>query len=286
MPRERPLSVDQPRRRWTLGPDPLAGDEQPTFEGVVRELRKVPATRLIVTALILAWAILFARYSWEAPVDLPVFGKTIPISTDAERALFDFREVTGENQRKVAQDNRIILIPYTQDTLKATQQRSPLSRTMLSRALANIDRMGAKAIGIDILIDQPQPDDGLMLATLKGMRTPVKLAYATRATAGPEVEQWQQEFMNRWFAQLHGTQVQPASVRFEPDTDNVLRRWPSLPPGLATFLPMAVTGARPNFSYRGSIDFRLPSNASARSLRACPSTYFQTPQRHRSWLIR
>ncbi|HEY5459191.1 MAG TPA: adenylate/guanylate cyclase domain-containing protein [Sphingomicrobium sp.] len=253
--------MDQPRRRWTLGPDPLAGDDQPTVEGVIRELRKVPVTRLIVTALILVWAILFARYSWEAPVDLPVFGKTIPISTDAERALFDFREVTGENQRKVAQDSRIVLIPYTQDTLKATQQRSPLSRTMLSRALVNIDRMGAKSIGIDILIDQPQPDDGLLLATLKNMRTPVKLAYATRATAGPEVEQWQQLFMTRWFAQLHGTQVQPASVRFEPDADNVLRRWPSLPPGLATFLPMAVTGARPDISYQGSIEFRLPSNS-------------------------
>ena len=194
--------------------DPLEGDERPTVEGVVRELRRVPPTRLIVTALIIVWAILFARYSWESPVSLPVIGKTIPISTDAERALFDLREVTGEKRRKVGQDDRIILIPYTQDTLLATMQRSPLDRAILARALTNIDKMGAKSIGIDILIDQPQPDDELLMAALKQMRTPTWLAYATRATVDQEIEQWQQQFMDRWFAGLAGTNVRPLSVRF------------------------------------------------------------------------
>jgi adenylate cyclase len=266
------LSVDQPRRRWTMGPDPLAGDDQPTVEGVIRELRKVPLARLIVTAMLLVWAILFARYSWEAPISQDAANHyhfparpnerlaPIPISTDAERALFDLREGTAEKRRKVAQDDRIVLIPYTQDTLRATARRSPLDRAILARALAHIDKMGAKAIGIDILIDQPQPEDGQLMAALKAMKTPVHLAYATRATAGSEIEQWQQEFMNRWFAALAGTNVKPTSVRFEPDSDNVLRRWPSLPPGLARFMPMAVTGTRPDFSYQGSIDFRLPSN--------------------------
>jgi adenylate cyclase len=275
---ERPLKVDQPRRRWALGPDPLEGDDQPTVEGVVRELRKVPRSRLIVTALIIVWAILFARYSWESPVALPIVGRTIPISTDAERALFDFREVIGEKRRKVAQDSRIVLIPYTQDTLKATKQRSPLNRAVLSRALANIDKMGARAIGVDILIDQPQPEDGQLMATLKGMKTPTWLAYATRATAGPEIEQWQQDFMNRWFEQLARTNVRPTSVRFEPDTDNVLRRWPSLPAGLPIFLPIAVTGARPDFSYQGSIDFRLPENSERLVFNSLPIDGFADPQ--------
>jgi hypothetical protein len=44
MPRKEPLSVDQPRRRWTLGPTCFAGDDQATVEGVIRELRKVPVT--------------------------------------------------------------------------------------------------------------------------------------------------------------------------------------------------------------------------------------------------
>jgi adenylate cyclase len=261
-----------------MNPDPLEGEERPTVQGVVRDLGKVPPTRLLVTILFIVWAILFARYSWESPVELPVIGKTIPISTDAERALFDFREVTGEKRRKVGQDDRILLVPYTQDTLRATKQRSPLNRAVLSRALANIDKMGAKAIGIDILIDQPQPEDGQLLATLKGMRTPVRLAYATRETAGSEVEQWQQDFMDQWFSQLAGSQVRPTSVRFEPDTDNVLRRWPSLPAGLPTFLPIAVTGARQNFSYQGSIDFRLPENGERLVFNSLPIDGFADPQ--------
>jgi adenylate cyclase len=270
--------VDQPRRRWALNPDPLEGEDQPTVEGVMRELRRVPPTRLIVTALIIIWAILFARFSWESPVSLPVIGKTIPISTDAERALFDLREVTGEKRRKVGQDDRFILIPYTQDTLLATKKRSPLDRGLLARALANMDRMGAKAIGIDILIDQPQAEDEQLKATLKAMRTPTWLAYATRATAGPEVEQWQQDFMDRWFAELAGSKVQPMSVRFEPDTDNVLRRWPSLPPGLPTLFPIAVTGAPKDLSYQGSIDFRLPENSERLVFNAIPIDGFANPQ--------
>lgn len=271
------LSVEQTPRRWATGNDPLEGDNQPTIEDVLRELRQIPAARLIVTALIIVWAILFARYSWEAPVSLPVIGKTIPISTDAERALFDLRQVTGEERRKVAQDDRFIIIPYTQDTLRATGQRSPLDRGILSRALANIDEMGARSIGIDILIDQPQPEDEALLSTLKAMRTPTWQAYATRETA-PEIEQWQQDFMDQWFARLEGTNAKPMSVRFEPDTDNVLRRWPSLPPGLPIFFPLAVTGANPAFSYQGSIDFRLPANSERPVFNSIPIDAFADPE--------
>ena len=268
--------MDQPNRRWASGADPLAGDDQPSVEGVLREFRQVPVARLIATVTIIIWAILFARYSWEAPVSVgrsehgqiqwhfparpgePL--QTIPVSTDAERALFDVRQTLGERRHKVEQDQRFLLIPYTQDTLRATAKRSPLDRAILARALGNIDRMGAKAIGIDILIDQPQPEDAQLLSAFKGMKTPVWLAFANRKFATDEIEQWQQDFMNGLFRQLEGTNVRPTSVRFEVDNDNVLRRWPSLPPELPPFMPMAVTGARPGFAYQGSADFRTPAN--------------------------
>jgi adenylate cyclase len=251
--------MDQPRRRWAANPDPLASEERPTIKGVVGELRRVPLARLLVTALIILWAILFARYSWEAPVSLPIIGKHIPIATDAERALFDWRQALGEP--RVAEDSRILLVPYTQDTLRATAKRSPLDRAILARALANIDKMGPKAIGIDILIDQPQPEDAQLFNTLKGMKTPVWIAYASRKTAVDEMEQWQQEFMDNWFRQLAGSQVRPSSIRLETDGDNVLRRWPSLPAGLPPFLASALVGARADFRYPGSVEFRAPSNA-------------------------
>lgn len=250
--------MDQPRR-WARDADPLDGEERPTLEAVVRDLKRVPPTRLIVTALFIAWAILFARFSWESPVVLPGIGTTIPIATDAERALFDVRQTVNERRSRVGQDPRIILIPYTQDTLRATEKRSPLDRATLSRALNNIDRMGARAIGIDILVDQPQQEDAQLIDTLKAMRTPVWLAYATRETAGPEIEQWQLEYMDGLLSQLSGSRVRPASVRFEVDGDDVLRRWPSLPSGLPPLMPIALSGARPDFLYEGSVDFRLPA---------------------------
>ena len=255
-----PLSVDQPRRRWAANPDPLADEEKPTLSGVVNDLKRVPFARLAATAFILIWAVLFARYSWELPVSLPFVDRNIPIATDAERALFDWRQATGERRHKVAQDERIILIPYTQDTLRNTAKRSPLDRAILARALTNIDAMGAKAIGIDILIDQPQPEDPQILAAMKAMRTPVWLAYADRKHAPEEIEQWQQQFMNGWSRQLAGSQVRPTSVRFEVDGDSVMRRWPTLPAELPQFMPMALAGAPDGAAYQGSVDFREPAN--------------------------
>jgi len=130
--------VDQPHRRWAANPDPLEGDERPTVEGVLRDFRRIPLARLLATALIIIWAILFARFSWELPISVGQNAEwhfppraeeprqTIPIATDAERALFDLRQAFGERRHKVDQDPRIILIPYTQDTLRATAKRSPL----------------------------------------------------------------------------------------------------------------------------------------------------------------
>ena len=86
--------------------------------------------------------------------------------------------------------------------------------------------MGAKAIGIDIFIDQPQPEDEQLIAAMKAMKTPVWLAYSTNAANPNDVEVWQQEFMDRWHARLAGSQVRRASVRSDADPDNVLRHWP------------------------------------------------------------
>jgi adenylate cyclase len=283
------LSVDQPHRRWAASPDPLDGDERPTVKGVLRDLKRVPLLRLAATAFIIFWAILFARYSWEAPISVgptaewhfpPRAGEprqTIPIATDAERALFDLRQAFGERRHKAAQDPRIILIPYTQDTLRNTAKRSPLDRAILARALTNIDAMGAKAIGIDILIDQPQPEDPRIMAALKAMKTPVWLAYASRKYAPTEIEQWQQQFMDNMSQQLAGSQVRPTSVRFEADNDNVLRRWPTLPADLPTFLPLALADAPLGFNYQGSIDFRVPANQERPVFANLPIDLFADP---------
>ena len=137
----------------------------PTFASISKDLAQVPLGRRIATLLFILLAVLLARFSWETPIvvtdpDGSKHHATIPIATDAERALYDTRAAYAAiGTRKVSQDKRILLIPFTPDSQFRTGKRSPLDRTTLAQALTDIDSMGAKAIGIDILFDQAQPDD-------------------------------------------------------------------------------------------------------------------------------
>ena len=137
-----------------------------------KQLRRIftqlgPA-RMATTLLFLLVAVFVARMSWQ-----------IPLAGDAERALYDSRaSLMAEH---VGQDPRIVMITYNDETLFNTGIRSPLDRTLLTNALANIDQMGAKAIGIDILYDSPRPDDDALKAQLRSMRTPTWLAYLSQS---------------------------------------------------------------------------------------------------------
>ena len=93
---------------------------------------------------------LLARFSWQ-----------LPLASDAERALYDMRYDRAVEQ--VDQDDRIVLVNYDDKTLRALGKRSPLDRKMLADALRTLDAMGPKAIGIDILFDQPQAEDPLLI---------------------------------------------------------------------------------------------------------------------------
>src|SRR3546814_15769950 len=87
----------------------------------------------------------------------------------------------------VGQDRRILLVTYNDETLFNTGIRSPLDRGILARALANIDAMGAKAIGIDIVFDAPRPDDELLTDRLRALRTPTWLACAEHSDRTSDV---------------------------------------------------------------------------------------------------
>ena len=77
-----------------------------------RLVRDVGALRLVATAVFALLSVLFARYAWQ-----------IPLGQDAERALYDVRSLLTAPH--VAQDGRIIMIVYTDETLAATGKRSP-----------------------------------------------------------------------------------------------------------------------------------------------------------------
>ncbi len=272
-------SPGETARHWRDEQDPFDKEDPPSFEGVRRELAKIPKTRLAVTALLLLFALAVARFSWEVPLgkhaDIP--GWAPPIAVDAERALYDTRAAFAALSKPVEQDKRVVMIVYTQDTLAATAKRSPLDRAILAKALANIDKMGARSIGIDILIDQPQPEDPQLIAAMKAMKTPVWLAYAANATNGNDVETWQQEYMDGWHRQLAGSSIHKTSIRGEADPDNVMRQWPAYIPGLPPFMPIAMTGLTRYARYQGSVLFRQPVNPERPVFSTLPIDLFADP---------
>lgn len=214
--------------------------------GVRRTLRQIGVARLLLTLLLLAAAVTVARYSW-----------TMPLTGDAERGLYDLRFYWAAD--RLGQDDRITLVTYTDQTLEQLGKRSPLDRRMLAQALRAIDAMNPRAIGIDILIDQEQPEDAELIATMRSMRTPTFLAFTT-AEANPEqMQYWQEQFLRGFLDQVRSGPVRPASIQFRPDpADGVMRRWPEAGPNLPPFLANAMAPGHGAFvGYRGGIDYRL-----------------------------
>ena len=227
-------------------------------------LRNIGAIRVAGTLLFVLLGVLIARYSWY-----------LPISAPAERAFYDLR-MTASAPR-ADQDDRIVMIVYTDDTLIDTKKRSPLDRATLARALANIDAMGAKSIGIDILIDQPQDEDEALLATFAAMKTPTFLAYADVGTNAGNIQYRQQQFLDQFMARLNGTRVRPASIRLEVDSDGVARSWPAQPANLPPLLGAALAGDGAFADYTGSIRYRLPLAEDRPVIPSFPIDLFANP---------
>jgi adenylate cyclase len=212
-------------------------------------LKQIGPIRLAVTLLFLGLALLFARYGWM-----------IPLNMEAERALYDVRVIL--TAPRVDQDKRIAMVVFNDETLRRVEKRSPLDRKTLADALRAIDGMGAKAIGIDILIDQPQAEDPELIETFRSLKTPTYLAYANNATNPEQIEVWQEEFLTRFMAQAGGGGVlKPTSIRLVNDPDNVIRRWPAHPDTLPALFATALAPIRPEFrDYNRSVAWRLPKS--------------------------
>jgi adenylate cyclase len=221
-----------------------------------RAVAQIGFIRLAITILFLAGGLYLARYAWD-----------LPLAGDAERGLYDLRFKT--NARVIEQpDDRITLVVYNDETLRDLGKRSPLDRRTLARALRIIDRMQPRAIGIDILIDQAQPEDEELVAAFRSLRTPTYLAFGTHAANLDQIADWQEEWMRSFFARVGPSRLRPASIRLGPDqADGVIRRWTTPDPQLRIpLLANAMTPAHPELvGYTGAIDFtRAPPTRDAR----------------------
>ncbi len=237
----------------------------PKRGGIARFVQKVGLWRLLASALILALAVLFARESWN-----------LAVARDWERALYNVRVYL--TAPATDQDPRIIEITYDDDTLANLGKRSPLDRRMLAEALTNIDRLGAKAISIDILFDQPQAEDPPLIAAFRKMRTPTYVGYTTAVENPDQVKSWQQEFMDKLLAQVGAGNVHKASVRIRPDPDGAVRSWPDQPRSLPPVFAPAMLGidAR-RAGYSGALRFRVPTSSDRPEFQVLPIDLFADP---------
>ncbi|WP_428630576.1 CHASE2 domain-containing protein [Sphingopyxis sp.] len=233
--------------------DAAAPDDQrpavPLGKRVRRLVMQLGPSRLAATILFLIVAILIARFSWQ-----------MPLVDAAERALYDARATLMAPH--VEQDKRIVLVTYNDETLFNTGIRSPLDRTILANALGNIDQMGAKAIGIDIVFDSPRPDDAVLKAQLRAMKTPTWLAYAEQASNPDTIFYEQQKYLEAYQADVVTDKTKPTSVLFRTDDDSVIRKWPDRPKNLPPLMANALAPVDPaHANYQGNIRFLAPARA-------------------------
>ena len=220
----------------------------------LRNLRAAGPRRLAATGAALVLALLLAVFAWK-----------VPGLGDSERSLYDLRAYLAAP--KVDQDPRVLLVVYDDQTLIAARKRSPLDRGLLAKALANLDAMGAKAIGIDILFDQPQDEDDALVASLRAMHTPTFVAYADVQGNRDDIVYDQQQYLDAFQRRLAATRARPASIRLD-FAHGVTRLWPEssarLPPvlGRAMLTAGGDEAAVARFAgYRGALRYRLPAVA-------------------------
>ncbi len=220
--------------------------------------------RLVATLGVLTLAVAVARFGWH-----------IPVLLTAERGLYDVR--TSITAPRVDQDSRVVLVVFTEETLAATGKRSPLDRVLLGRALANLDTLSPRAIGVDILIDQPQPDDAKLETVLKTMRTPTWFAFSTNADNADYIMPWQERNLRGMFARVAAGSVRPASIRLDVDSDNGWRSWPTPTKSPPPLLVNAITGAHGFEHFTGATVFRRPAFVDRPVFASFPIDLFADP---------
>ena len=217
---------------------------------VRRTIGQLGWARVVITGLVLFLALFMARY-----------GGNLPIIIDFERALYDFRTTVAAPH--VAQDRRILMVTYNDEVLIERKVRSPLDRALLADALAALDTMGAKSIGIDILIDQATDNDERLGNQLRAMQTPTFVASADPSSNPNNIQLLQSQFLSAFLDSVTTAKTRPASIRLSNDDDDTYRRWPGRAPGTPQLLTVAMAqqdGKDDSFSrYRGAVRWRLPA---------------------------
>ncbi len=130
----------------------------------------------------------------------------------------------------------IAIVKIDSATLAKLGRRSPIDRLFLAKLIATIADAKPRAIGVDVLFDQPSEPakDAALVAALHGIRVPVVLAWAEAATARGAIEPWQEAHLDKFLHAIDNKLVRPGLAYLPQDADGVIRRLRLASAGRAT----------------------------------------------------
>jgi class 3 adenylate cyclase/CHASE2 domain-containing sensor protein len=163
------------------------------------------------------------------------------------------------------QSDDIVIVTITEDTLSTLAYRSPLDRDFLAQVLSALDATGARAIGLDILFDQPTEPakDENLRHTILNLSTPLVTAIANQDSG---LTQSQQAFLSTY---TRGLKLGYANL--VKDRNDGVVRWiypgkevkGNAIPGLAGAVHSALGGRPPtgteSLVYRAPPDSQTPA---------------------------
>jgi len=187
----------------------------------------------------------------------------LPIFTAAEEWVADLRIAHLTPDEAVSEE--IIILAITDDTLAALPYRSPVDRGFLAELIQILRARDVRAIGLDILFDQPTEPakDAQLQAALAAVTQPVVVAWADERL---DVSLSGQEYL----AAFAGTAVRGYAALTKDSIDGSVRRhrprWESesgtvlsLPGALADALGAEVPHDPFRIDYRGRPDASTPA---------------------------
>ena len=131
----------------------------------------------------------------------------------------------------------VVVLTLTEETLAQFPYRSPVDRAFIADLIRTVDKAGARAIGFDVLFDQPtEPEkDAALAAVFREAKLPIVVAHAG---SGAGLTQAQSDFLAAYTKPVH-----PGLANLsKDDRDGTVRE--TLPPEDGIYcLPCAVARA-------------------------------------------
>jgi adenylate cyclase len=127
---------------------------------------------------------------------------------------------------------QVVIVAINEGALAGLPYRSPIDRAFLKQVIEQIDAANPRAIGLDVLIDQPTEPakDNAFRATLEAARAPFVIAYANRDDGLTKAQA-------DHLAQATSG-IRRGHVTLERSSDGAIRYWPQPAPPEARTVPL------------------------------------------------